>query len=459
MPEQSQVHRCEQCGKAFDSSRGLTAHQNFQCPADDEDSGAESGKESADTMGSTEGLEDGQDWETKAQELKERLQESADCTVRTENMEEDSADRDMDKASRDDEGVENEEYPCEYCGKAFDSSRGVTAHQNFHCPEKSEEVSADMEDPTEEPGEDDSGEAGELQRQREQTLRRLHDTYDMPMEELREMTDSDLQRILETEKQKEQAEELRDLLVDEYAEDQDNVRALTLEELQSLKARYEKKYDALQELADTYGIARERLQDKTPDELQELKARLEAVETKKANLLETYGVISIDDVSEEERSIEDDTDVNDTEVAEEDVSDTAEDGTEVTDQMDVVDLKEAYADSATLPVLGEGNESGVGAVALNNLERAEAMEDEEDAIRVFAHVLQQFLELQMGISRDLTYREFVEELDAHDVDTEYVEDVKEFYRRMHLKEEEAAETEVAYETGYELAKAVINELR
>ncbi len=100
---------------------------------------------------------------------------------------------------------------------------------------------------------------------------------------------------------------------------------------------------------------------------------------------------------------------------------------------------------------------GLAETARQDLERAQDLDDDHRAALLIAHVMKQFLEVNMGIQRELTYLEVAAELEKSDIDTAYEDDIREFYQRMHLQEYKG-EAAVDVDEAHDLAERVISDL-
>lgn len=95
--------------------------------------------------------------------------------------------------------------------------------------------------------------------------------------------------------------------------------------------------------------------------------------------------------------------------------------------------------------------------ALENLLKSKEMEDYDKASIIVAHVLKQFLEIKIQCKKELTYMELVEKLKAAHLPLDYLDQIMQFYKDMHIQEYKN-EVKVNFQEAYGLAERVINDL-
>ena len=95
--------------------------------------------------------------------------------------------------------------------------------------------------------------------------------------------------------------------------------------------------------------------------------------------------------------------------------------------------------------------------ALENLSKSKEIEDYDKATVLVAHVLKQFLEIKMECQKELTYMELVEKLKTFHLPLDYIDEIIQFYKNMHIQEYKD-EVRVNFQEAYELAERVINDL-
>lgn len=99
----------------------------------------------------------------------------------------------------------------------------------------------------------------------------------------------------------------------------------------------------------------------------------------------------------------------------------------------------------------------LGEAAMENLSKSKEIEDFDKASIIVAHVLKQFLEIKMECRKELTYMELVEKLKTVHLPLDYLDQIIQFYKDMHVQEYKD-EVKVNFQEAYGLAERVINDL-
>jgi|GEM_PF-2410244 len=95
--------------------------------------------------------------------------------------------------------------------------------------------------------------------------------------------------------------------------------------------------------------------------------------------------------------------------------------------------------------------------ALENLSKSKDLEDYDKASVLVAHVLKQFLEIKMQCKTELTYMELIEKLKTFHLPVDYLDQIIQFYKDMHIQEYND-EVKVNFKEAFELAERIINDL-
>ncbi len=95
--------------------------------------------------------------------------------------------------------------------------------------------------------------------------------------------------------------------------------------------------------------------------------------------------------------------------------------------------------------------------ALENLYKSDKIDDYDKASVVVAHVLKQFLEIKIKCKKELTYLELIEKIKKFHLPLDYIDQIIEFYKNMHIQEYKD-EVRINFQEARELAERVINDL-
>lgn len=95
--------------------------------------------------------------------------------------------------------------------------------------------------------------------------------------------------------------------------------------------------------------------------------------------------------------------------------------------------------------------------AMENLSKSKEIGDFDKASIIVAHVLKQFIEIKMQCRKELTYMELVEKLKTAHLPLDYLDQIIQFYKDMHIQEYKD-EVRVNFQEAYGLAERVINDL-
>lgn len=279
----------------------------------------------------------------------------------------------------------------------------------------SEEESKEAE--TEENEESDSGQRAEKEKEGQET-----GSEQEAGEKDNEEEEGPEDEVSELEEKKEIAEDLQPDFSEEKLEE------ISLEELKSIRDEKERREDLISQLDDE-GLDRERLEKSSTSDLEKI--------------VEEIGIDEKDDSAEEvDESGEDKSEEEIREEAEEDLQmlmgavskdSVSEEDSGKSAREKVDDLRDQISSALSR---GSGSDENSNSSGMNDSEVKKVLSsyselENDEAVIKSAHIMKGYLETELGVERELTYKELAEEVPK---DSEEMENLAKFFQTMHQEE-------------------------